>query len=211
MNHDTITRLEADVRSLAVEGGRPVGSPGHSAAQQYLIGRLKDLRLCPYRGETFALPYQHGGNSFVNLVGRIPANAEGKNALLVGAHYDTCGNTPGADDNAAAVAILFEITRLLQNQPRTRDIIVAVFDAEEPPYFLTPAMGSIRFYEDQQTDRIDCAFIMDLVGHDVPVPGLENGLLQVAGFDLPDAIQPGKASCMAWVQRSRRALASSMA
>ena len=35
-------------------------------------------------------------------------------------------------------------------------------------------MGSIRFFEDQRFSDIHCAVIMDLVKHDVPVPGLED-------------------------------------
>lgn len=31
--------------------------------------------------------------------------------MIVGAHYDVCGEQPGADDNASAVAGLLEIAR----------------------------------------------------------------------------------------------------
>ena len=61
-------------------------------------------------------------------------------------------------------------------------MILAFFDAEEPPHFLQPTMGSIRFYEDQLQDEIHCAVIMDLVGHDVPVQGLED-LLFITGME----------------------------
>ena len=43
-------------------------------------------------------------------------------------------------------------------------------------------MGSIRFFEDQRLGPIHAAVIMDLVGHDVPVPGLED-LLFVMGME----------------------------
>ena len=61
-------------------------------------------------------------------------------------------------------------------------MILAFFDAEEPPNFLSPSMGSIRFFEDQRINDIHCAVIMDLVGHDVPVPGLED-VLFVTGME----------------------------
>ena len=71
-------------------------------------------------------------------------------------------------------------------------MIFAFFDAEEPPHFLSPAMGSIRFFEDQRLGDIHCAVIMDLVGHDVPVPGLED-VLFITGMEtdsvLGDVIQ----------------------
>ena len=47
-------------------------------------------------------------------------------------------------------------------------------------------MGSIRFYEDQRLEEIHCAIIMDLVGHDVPVPGLEDLLFLTGAESDPD-------------------------
>jgi hypothetical protein len=50
-------------------------------------------------------------------------------------------------------------------------VIIAMFDAEEPPYFQSRCMGSFRFCEDQLEDKgVHAAIIMDLVGHDVVVP-----------------------------------------
>ena len=74
-----------------------------------------------------------------------------------------------------------------------RDLIVAIFDAEEPPYFCTPSMGSIRFYEDQLDQRgVQFALIFDLVGHDVSVPKeylpILDGMLGPIGRDVPQAI-----------------------
>ncbi len=96
--------------------------------------------------------------------------------ILVGAHYDTCGRLPGADDNAAAVAVLLKTAEVLKNSKLDRDVILAFFDAEEPPHFLQQSMGSIRFYEEQRADEIHCAIVMDLVGHDVSVSSLEDVL-----------------------------------
>ena len=102
--------------------------------------------------------------------------------VLLGAHYDAVEGTPGADDNAVAVAILLEIAGKLEAHTFKRSIIFAFFDAEEPPHFLTTSMGSIRFYEDQREGDIHCAIIMDLVGHDVPMQGLED-LVFVTGME----------------------------
>ena len=43
-------------------------------------------------------------------------------------------------------------------------------------------MGSIRFYEDQRRKPINFAVVRDLVGHDVPIPGLED-LLFLTGME----------------------------
>lgn len=59
--------------------------------------------------------------------------------LLIGAHYDALGDDPGglrhpgATDNAAAVAVLLELARILPrlSSPPQRPILLAAFDAEE--------------------------------------------------------------------------------
>lgn len=60
--------------------------------------------------------------------------------VVVGAHYDTVPGSPGADDNASAVATLIELAGLLgkENLP----IRFAAFANEELPYFMGPDMGS---------------------------------------------------------------------
>jgi hypothetical protein len=65
-------------------------------------------------------------------------------ALVVGAHYDTVPGSPGANDNASAVAVLLELARLLADDapPRGRAIRFVAFVNEEPPFFMSAAMGS---------------------------------------------------------------------
>ncbi len=67
---------------------------------------------------------------------------ESSEILVVGAHYDTAGEQPGADDNASGVAGLLELARLLgQTQLATR-VLLAAYALEEPPHFGTDNMGS---------------------------------------------------------------------
>jgi Zn-dependent M28 family amino/carboxypeptidase len=93
--------------------------------------------------------------------------------VLVGAHFDHLGSidTPGgkhvfrgADDNAAAVAILVEVGRALAGDHTGRGVIIAAFDGEEPPHFMSGAMGSREFVRVNR-DPIDFMICMDLVGH----------------------------------------------
>ncbi|MDY7098127.1 MAG: M20/M25/M40 family metallo-hydrolase [Pseudomonadota bacterium] len=79
-----------------------------------------------------------------NLIVRIDAKSPGSKTLILGAHYDTAGSSPGADDNASGVAALIEIARLLKPMTgRSKLNVELVFYAnEEPPYFKTGAMGS---------------------------------------------------------------------
>lgn len=102
-------------------------------------------------GASFERPYTVGSQSFCNLIGVVRGRNPHLAPLLVGAHYDSAIAAPCADDNAAAVAIALAIAEPVAASHRLeRDLVVALFDAEEPPYFCSPAMGSRRFWEDQR-------------------------------------------------------------
>jgi len=62
--------------------------------------------------------------------------------VVIGAHYDTAGDQPGADDNASGVAGLLELGRLLSRARLQSKVVLAAYVLEEPPYFRTKDMGS---------------------------------------------------------------------
>jgi hypothetical protein len=170
----TDDRIETDTHALCLPEGRRVGRPGHDVARQYLLGRLRELGLSPFRHGELELPYTRPSpvngepTAFANLAGIIPGRDRDAPPLLIGAHYDSVIDAPCADDNATAVAVALAAAERLSGAGLARDVIIALFDAEEPPYFHTEAMGSTRFYEDHCADLdFGCVLVMDLVGHDV--------------------------------------------
>jgi hypothetical protein len=166
------TTLKKDVYELCQPGGRMVGTSGHARAEAWVNRRLGEIGCSPYRGDSFALPYHVDGIDFTNFAGVIPGADRTLQPVLIGAHYDSVIPHPCADDNGAAVAITLAVGETIaRSGGLERDLIIAIFDAEEPPYFLTDSMGSIRFYEDQTDERdVHFALISDLVGHDVTMP-----------------------------------------
>ena len=174
--------IEDDIRALATDRGRAVGTDGHHAARSYLLQKLQNMDMAPYLPEGFEASYESAGELYHNIVAMMPGRDPSLEPILLGAHYDTCGSFPGADDNAAAVAIILDVAAEMAHVSRDRSVVLALFDAEEPPNFLSQSMGSIRFYEDQRLTGFHCALILDLVGHDLPVPGLED-LLFVMGME----------------------------
>ena len=130
--------LERDVLSIALENGRRVGTKGHAIVEEFLVDRLGAIGCEPYSGKSFSLPYEQHGIDFTNIVGVIPGKDRSKQPLLIGAHYDSVIDAPCADDNAAAVAIALAVGELAAESGNLeRDLIIAIFDAEEPPYFQT--------------------------------------------------------------------------
>jgi Zn-dependent M28 family amino/carboxypeptidase len=108
-----------------------------------------------------------------NVLAEVKGDAE--RWVLVGAHFDHLGQSGGniyfgADDNAAAVAILIEVGRALRaHPPKGRSVLLAAFDGEEPPHFHTHGMGSAYFvaHPTVPLDQLDLMVCMDLVGHAV--------------------------------------------
>jgi len=132
-------RLERDVRQLtALPGFRCFERPDdlHRAAL-WAKNALMASGL-PVEEQSFGV----GAESFTYFVAHY-GQTEGP-VLVVGAHYDVCGEQPGADDNASGVAGLLELGRMLaRNKPRLRHRIeLALWPLEEPPNFRTPGMGS---------------------------------------------------------------------
>jgi len=75
------------------------------------------------------------------------ASAAGAGTLVVGAHYDSHLDAPGANDNGTGVAGVIELARLLadlRGKASTR-VRLALFVNEEPPFFKTELMGSLVY------------------------------------------------------------------
>jgi Zn-dependent M28 family amino/carboxypeptidase len=67
---------------------------------------------------------------------------ENSERIVVGAHYDVCGNQEGADDNASGVVGLLELARQLKGKKLNYRIDLVAYTLEEPPYYRTEFMGS---------------------------------------------------------------------
>jgi Zn-dependent M28 family amino/carboxypeptidase len=130
-----------------------------------------------------------------NVIATVPGDID--RYVLVAAHFDHLGTVGssvyrGADDNAAAVAILIDVARSLVNDRAAgRGVIIAAFDAEEPPHFLSGSMGSEHFarHPTVPLDRIDLMVCMDLVGHalgDASVPASVRQTLFALGSERSD-------------------------
>lgn len=131
------TRLETHVRTLAATSRNLQNIATINRSLTYIGGELE--------GYGYAIEKQEVLTPADNLIVRLTSNTADAPILIVGAHYDTSGASPGADDNASGVAALLELARALKPlDGRTEVEIQFVFYAnEEPPYFKTNAMGSL--------------------------------------------------------------------
>jgi len=94
-----------------------------------------------YSDTVYYQPYQVKGVTYKNVVCRL-GGANNKPLVVIGAHYDVCGDQEGADDNASGVVGLLELARLLSKEKLNYPVEIAAYCLEEPPFFRTEYMGS---------------------------------------------------------------------
>jgi Iap family predicted aminopeptidase len=138
--------------------GRAAGTRGGDIARGIVVQAFRDAGLDPHEQPL-------AGCGGANVLAKIGGDVD--RHVLVGAHFDHLGTFGkdvyhGADDNAAAVAVLVAVGQALAAERDGRGVILAAFDAEEPPHFLTSAMGSREFVRANR-DPIDFMICMDLV------------------------------------------------
>jgi hypothetical protein len=127
-------RLEEHVAFLS-RSPRPAGSEELIAARAYVTELFADSGWS-VEERPFTVRIETGGSlEGINLVARHSGHPPAGGALLcVGAHLDSRPDTPGADDNASAVAALMEIARLWpQSWPDDvqLELELVAFDLEE--------------------------------------------------------------------------------
>lgn len=104
-------------------------------------------------------------------VSNIEAVLEGTSAseeiVVLGAHYDTVGGCPGANDNGTGIAAVLELARRFAGRPQARTIRFVAFVNEEPPFFHTPQMGSFVYAKraQQRGDRIVAMLSLETMGY----------------------------------------------
>lgn len=106
-----------------------------------------------YADTTYYQKFNVNGNEYKNVVSVF--GAHNKKTIVVGAHYDVCGDQKGADDNASGTTGLLELARLLKGHKLNYRIELVAFTLEEPPFFRTKEMGSYihaKSLKDNNTD-----------------------------------------------------------
>jgi len=86
----------------------------------------------------------HGKNC-CNISVEITGAEYPEQIVIIGAHYDSVFDSPGADDNASAVAATLALARNFAGRRIARTLRFVLFANEEPPFFQTNEMGSLVY------------------------------------------------------------------
>ena len=136
--------------------------------------------------------YSTDGKTFRNL--RAFYGDKDRMRLIVGAHYDVCGDQQGADDNASGIAGMLALAQqVMEERPELDHTLEFVaFSTEEPPYFATESMGSNIHALSLQEEGVDvkAMICLEMIGYftdapksqSYPLPGLSMFYPSVGNF-----------------------------
>lgn len=130
-----------------------------------------------------------------NLIAEIPGGAKANEIVVIGAHYDTVYDCPGADDNSSGVAALLELARVLKGSHPARTVRFVAFVNEEPPWFQTDDMGSVVYAEQAHKlkENIVAAISIETIGMYSDAEGSQQ---YPAGFK---SLYPSKGNFIAFI------------
>jgi Zn-dependent M28 family amino/carboxypeptidase len=174
--------LREVVARIAVSRVR--GTPENAAVREVVAGLLAAA--------------QAGRGVEIDAAGNVVAGDPGRARILVGAHYDAVPGTPGADDNASAVAALLAAARAVG--PRA-DVCFVAFDGEE-----CDLAGSRHLVERLGRNRLEQVHVLEMVGYTGLGPGSQRN--PIPPLSVPDV---GDFLGLVGTHRSARALDHALA
>lgn len=95
-------------------------------AADYILKKLRSYGIEAKEQEFYLEGFE---KPFRNIVGYI--GDQSKPAIVIGSHYDTVKDCPGANDNLSAVAVSLEVARVLAKLENPPTVIIAAFTLEE--------------------------------------------------------------------------------
>ncbi len=158
-----------DVEKIAIS--RPAQSRNNIKVGNYLESELKKIGLQVER-QRFS--------SGTNIIGTL--RGKKSDTIIIGCHYDSVRNTPGADDNASGCAMTLALSRKLKKTNHT--IKFVFFDNEER------GMIGSRYYAKNMKEK--CIFMInfDMVGH-----------LRIKSFVPSNTVFPGIFKKFPWAKQ----------
>lgn len=176
-------RLERDVRFLSVDCHPR--SDDFPENQNKVIRYLeKELRL--YAPDVSCQKFEVAGRFYKNVRAVFPGRNPER--VIVGAHYDSCGMTPGADDNASGVAGVLELARMLKNSQSEYTVELVLYANEEPPHYGTEDMGSYRHVQLLKEEGlvVKAMICLEMIGYFSDEPDSQDYPLYGMGLVFPD-------------------------
>ncbi|QIG81606.1 M28 family peptidase [Stakelama tenebrarum] len=163
-------QLRADVTAIASEP--------HNVAHPHALERAAQLietKLVAAGHAVRRQTFEAGGVTVRNIEAVIEPADPHAHTLVIGAHYDSAGNAPGANDNGSGTAVLLALARNLSDLrgKAAMRIRLVFFVNEEPPWFKTTEMGSLVYAKALAAgdEPVAAMFSLETMGYYSDAPG----------------------------------------
>lgn len=160
------TALDRDVRTLADEiGPRNRWSPtAYRKAADFVHARLERLG---YEVRREASSPTNAKATPGNVVAERRGSDPAAGIVIVGAHYDSYADSPGANDNASGCAAVLALAERFRDLTPRATLRFVLFADEEPPQFQTDEMGSLTYARGcaARGETIAAMFSIETVGY----------------------------------------------
>jgi Zn-dependent M28 family amino/carboxypeptidase len=155
--HRHVKHLSVDIGSRSVYEYDKI-----EATREYIVDCLEAFGYTPS-----LQTYTYSGRKYSNVIASRKGVKHPDETVIIGAHYDTVHGTPGADDNASAVATLLEIARALKGFSPDRTLKLIFFVIEEPPVFRSDHMGSYVYAKEAKArnENIKSMISLEMLGY----------------------------------------------
>lgn len=150
-------RFSSDLQQLTRERHPDFSPAALLETARYMRQRFSDLGLTPA-----AHAFTRQGDIYENVIGTTPHEPVSDAPLILAAHYDTVAGSPGADDNASALAVLLDVARQVRGCRFERPVQFIAFCLEEENL-----LGSRAYVAQLKTSEqsIQGAIVLECVGY----------------------------------------------
>jgi aminopeptidase YwaD len=151
-------RLRSHIEVISRDRDPFFATQGHFFVQQYIREQFARW------GTVEAHEFQVGKRTHTNWILNIPGRENQKAPILIGAHYDTVPNSPGADDNATGVAVLLEMAKAFSEQSARYPIRLIAFDLEEI-FTQSDTFGNHQYAKSLNGEPLRLMIALEMLGY----------------------------------------------
>ncbi|MBE9039910.1 M28 family peptidase [Oscillatoriales cyanobacterium LEGE 11467] len=111
--------------------------------------------------------YEVQGQAYYNIEAEKRGTQKPDEIIVIGGHYDSVMDCPGANDNATGTAATLELARIFASKLTDRTLRFVAFTNEEPPFFWEKEMGSLVYAtrSHEQNENIVAMLSMETMGY----------------------------------------------
>lgn len=125
----SVSRIYGYERDLFAFDSKHITQPGNWKATEYLLAKYRSFGL-----DTHLQPFKTVVGREIdvaNVVATIKGTVSPELVYVVGAHFDSRAEGPGADDNTSGTAMILEVARVLAKHPLPATVMFVAFTGEE--------------------------------------------------------------------------------